>query len=62
MIQSLDARQDLGYKEGKGIVLIVLIQKLKDRKAERLIGDYRLALKWLLSKSSKRFSPKGSAF
>jgi hypothetical protein len=39
MIQSLDARQDLGYKEGKGIVLIVLIQK--DRKAERLLGDYR---------------------
>jgi hypothetical protein len=34
MIQSLDARQNLRYKEGKGIVLIVLIQKLKDRKAD----------------------------
>jgi hypothetical protein len=32
MIQSLDARQDLEYKEGKGIVLIKLIQK--DRKAK----------------------------
>jgi len=28
----------------------------KGRKAKRLIGDYRLALKWLLSKSfSKNF-------
>jgi len=37
MIQSLDARQNLRYKEGKGIVLIVLIQRierLKDRKAD----------------------------
>jgi len=43
MIQSLDARQDLRYKEGKGIVLIVLIQKLKDRKAERLRRDRLLS-------------------
>jgi hypothetical protein len=43
MIQSLDAMQDLRYKEGKGIVLIVLIQKLKDRKAERLRRDRLLS-------------------
>jgi len=43
MIQSLDARQNLRYKEGKGIVLIVLIQKLKDRKAERLRRDRLLS-------------------
>jgi hypothetical protein len=43
MIQSLDARQDLRYKERKGIVLIVLIQKLKDRKAERLRRDRLLS-------------------
>jgi ribosomal protein L15E len=40
MIQSLDARQDLGYKEGKGIVLIVLIQKIERlmaRKSQRKV-------------------------
>jgi ribosomal protein L15E len=40
MIQSLDARQDLGYKEGKGIVLIQKIQRLKDRKAKRLMASF----------------------